>query len=157
MRSVGIYNKVIEMNFSKRRIARIHCMVSLYLYDVGKFSLEDILDGYIKYQDNMGVMSEEKVYSFYEDLVKKTVTNIKFVDETISDASKRWDTSRLYAIDRAILRMATCEMTVLKHASVPIIINEAIEIAKYYSPDEEKGPRFINGVLDTVANLAKLK
>ncbi|MEW5952113.1 MAG: transcription antitermination factor NusB [Elusimicrobiota bacterium] len=145
------------MNFSKRRIARIHCMVSLYLYDLGKFSPQDILDGYVKYQDNLGVMADEKVYAFYEDVFKKTVENIKLIDETISEASKRWDTSRLYAIDKAILRMATCELVILKHASVSIVINEAIEIAKFYSPDEEKGPKFINGVLDTVADLAKLK
>lgn len=145
------------MNFSKRRIARIHCMTSLYLYDVGKITLEDILKGYIKYQENLGVLADEKVYSFYEDLLKKTVENIKLIDSIISEASKRWDTARLYAIDKAILRMATCELTVLKHASVSIVINEAIEIGKAYSPDEEKGPKFINGVLDTVADLAKLK
>lgn len=132
-------------------------MVSLYLYDVGKFPPDDILNSYIKYQDNLGVMSDEKVYSFYEDLFKKTIENLKSIDDTISEASRRWDTSRLYAIDRAILRMATCEMTVLRHASVSIIINEAIEIAKFYSPDEDKGPKFVNGVLDTVADLAKLK
>lgn len=149
--------KVIEMNFSRRRIARIHCVISLYLYDVGKIPVDDIFSSYIRYQDNLGVMADEKVYGFYEDLLKKTVENIKSIDDTISEASKRWDTSRLYAIDKAILRMATCELTVLKHASVSIIINEAIEIGKYYSPDQVKGPKFINGVLDTVADLAKLK
>jgi N utilization substance protein B len=145
------------MNLSKRRIARIHCLVSLYLYDVGKMLPEEILNEYIKNQENLGVMKEERVYKFYELLFTQTVTNINIVDTAISEASKKWDSNRLFAIDRAILRMATCEMIILKHASVPIVINEAVEIAKSYSPDETKGPRFINGVLDTIAEMAKIK
>ncbi|PIS47596.1 MAG: transcription antitermination factor NusB [Elusimicrobia bacterium CG08_land_8_20_14_0_20_51_18] len=145
------------MKLGKRRIARINCVVSLYLYDVGKLLPEEILACYIAYQDNKGVMLKKEVYSFYENLFKSTINNLNQIDTTISEASKTWDTTRLFAVDRSILRMATCEMAVLRHASVPIVINEAVEIAKAYSPDEFKGPKFINGVLDTVAKVANLK
>ncbi|MCX5791382.1 MAG: transcription antitermination protein NusB [Elusimicrobia bacterium] len=60
------------------------------------------------------------------------------------------------AVDRAILRMAVCEMMVLTDAPVAVIIDEAIELAKKYSTD--KSGKFINGVLDNIArhnNLVK--
>jgi len=145
------------MKLGKRRIARINCIISLYLYDVGKLMPEEILASYISNLENKGVMAKKEVYSFYENLFKTTINNINRIDTIISESSRSWDTTRLFAIDRAILRMATCEMVILKHASVPIVINEAVEIAKEYSPDEIKGPKFINGVLDTIAKAANLK
>lgn len=145
------------MKLGKRRIARIHCIVSLYLNDVGKLLPEEILASYIPYLENKGVMAIPEVYSFYETLFKSTINNLDQIDRTLAESSKNWDTTRLFAIDRAILRMATCEMVILRHASVPIVINEAVEIAKAYSPDAERGPKFINGVLDTVAKVANLK
>ena len=53
------------------------------------------------------------------------------------------------AIDRCILRMAVCEMMFLEDAPVPVIIDEAIELAKKYST--ENSGKFVNGVLDSIA------
>ncbi len=52
------------------------------------------------------------------------------------------------AIDRAILRLALCE---IRTSSTPakVVINEAVDLAKKFS-SEEAAP-FINGILDAAA------
>jgi N utilization substance protein B len=59
------------------------------------------------------------------------------------------------AIDRCLLRLAVCEMMFLEDAPVPVIIDEAIELAKKYST--ENSGKFVNGVLDSIAKQHNLK
>ena len=56
---------------------------------------------------------------------------------------------RLGKTELAILRVAVYE--ILKDDDIPksVAINEAVELAKVYSPEE--APRFINGVLAKLA------
>lgn len=140
------------MKIAKRTRARIMCFTSLYLYDVGKIPPEEILTTFIPNQENLGVMKDPDVRKFYEDLFLTTVENIKEIDEIIAKATEK----PIYPIDKAIIRMATAEMLYMKN-EVAVVINEAIEISKMYSPEEEKGPQFINGVLDTIAKSLMLK
>lgn len=138
------------MKIGRRRRARITCLMALYLYDVGKIPPDEIINNYVKYLENQGILNDNSVREFYENLFKTTVEHIKEIDSIIQSATKKWEFSRIFAIDKAILRMATAEMIFLKN-QVPIVIDEAVEISKMYSPEEEKGPDFINGVLDTIA------
>lgn len=144
------------MNMGKRRMARINCFISLYLYDVGKIPSEEILNTYVQNTENIGIMKDPSTMDFYKNLFLITVEHIKEIDEIIRTASKKWDFDGIFPIDKAILRMATAEMVYLKN-QVPIVIDEAVEISKMYSPNEEKGPDFINGVLDTIAKTNVLK
>lgn len=134
------------MKIAKRTKARINCFISLYLYDIGKIPPQEILDTFIPNQENLGVMKDPQTKKFYEELFLTTVNNIKEIDEIIKNSTEK----PIYPIDKAIIRMATAEMLYMK-TEVPVVINEAIEISKMYSPNEEKGPDFINGVLDTIA------
>jgi N utilization substance protein B len=52
-------------------------------------------------------------------------------------------------VDRAILRMASCEILFLPEVPSNVTINEAVEIAKLLG-GEESG-QFVNGVLDAIA------
>ncbi|HOL62102.1 MAG TPA: transcription antitermination factor NusB, partial [Elusimicrobiales bacterium] len=106
--------------------------------------------------ENIGIMKDPSTMDFYKNLFLITVEHIKEIDEIIRTASKKWDFDGIFPIDKAILRMATAEMVYLKN-QVPIVIDEAVEISKMYSPNEEKGPDFINGVLDTIAKTNVLK
>jgi N utilization substance protein B len=99
---------------------------------------------------------EAKVFDFYKTLYSSTVDNLQKIDEIIKKTSLNWEMERMPAIDRSILRMAVCEMMILSDAPVPVIIDEAIELAKKYST--EKSGKFVNGVLDSIArqnNLVK--
>lgn len=144
------------MNMGKRRMARINCFISLYLYDIGKIPSEEILNTYVQNTENIGIMKDPSTMDFYKNLFLITVEHIKEIDEIIRTVSKKWDFDGIFPIDKAILRMATAEMVYLKN-QVPIVIDEAVEISKMYSPNEEKGPDFINGVLDTIAKTNVLK
>jgi len=54
----------------------------------------------------------------------------------------------LPAVDKAILRLAICEMLHCPDVPVKVAIDEAIKLAKTYST--ERSSQFINGLLDTV-------
>jgi N utilization substance protein B len=57
------------------------------------------------------------------------------------------------AVDRNVLRIAVAEILGFPQTPVPVVINEALEIAKRYSSTESLN--FLNGVLDAVARESK--
>lgn len=136
---------------SKRRLSRENCLQSLYLADVSVLETQDILAMFQMQEFAL----EEKVFEFYKALFTATISNREKIDGTITAISKNWGLERMSAIDRCILRMAVCEMMFLEDAPVPVIIDEAIELAKKYST--ENSGKFVNGVLDSIAKQHNLK
>jgi N utilization substance protein B len=69
-------------------------------------------------------------------------------DEILSRHARHWELSRLAMIDRNILRLSVHE---LRQGDTPfkVVIAEALKLAAEFSTAES--PRFINGVLDSVA------
>lgn len=132
-------------------MSREHCLQSLYLADVSILETPDILAIFQMQEFAL----EEKVFEFYKTLFTSTVSNREKIDETIAATSRNWGLDRMSAIDRCILRLAVCEMMFLKDAPILVIIDEAIELAKKYST--ENSGKFVNGVLDTVANQLNLQ
>ena len=88
--------------------------------------------------------------------VSKTVKNVRAhiteIDEIIkSHLKKNWTLSRLVSADRNILRLAVYELKFAEDKNpVGVIINEAVKLAKKYGTDDSG--RFVNGVLDAIAN-----
>jgi len=76
------------------------------------------------------------------------------IDAIISENSHGWKLNRISVTSGAILRLAIYEM-LYTSTPFPIVINEAVELAKKY--DHEKAPKFINGILNTVAEQKGLK
>ncbi len=73
-------------------------------------------------------------------------------EEKIARAAKGWKLERLSRATRAILLLAVYEMECYEKLSPRIAVNEAVELAKKY--DDEKAPKFVNGVLGAVAKEA---
>lgn len=71
------------------------------------------------------------------------------VDDLIEKASHHWSVSRMPAIDRALLRMATFELRQRKDIPAGAVISEAVDLAAEYSTDASS--RFVNGVLARLA------
>jgi N utilization substance protein B len=71
------------------------------------------------------------------------------LDQIIAKYAPEWPLDQIAAIDRNILRMALWEFAVYHDTPVKVAINEAVELAKQYGSDS--APRFINGVLGTLA------
>jgi transcription antitermination protein NusB len=77
------------------------------------------------------------------------------LDKQIADALEHWSVKRLSRIDHNILRIAVYELLHMPDVPARVTIDEAIELAKTYG-DEGSG-RFVNGVIDHIAEVNKLK
>ena len=77
------------------------------------------------------------------------------LDAEIAATAKGWKISRLSKVVLNIMRISVYEMLNLKDVPFAVSINEAVELAKKY--DDEKAPKFVNGVLNTVASNKGLK
>ena len=71
------------------------------------------------------------------------------IDAILEQHSKNWRINRMSAVDRNLLRMAVAELVGFPGTPAPIVIDEALEIARRYSAPESID--FLNGVLDTIA------
>lgn len=134
----------------KRRKARECVLQILFQLEFANDDLEEILKDYWAHQR---VPAEVREYS--EWLVKGICQHKPEIDRTIQQASRNWRLDRMATVDRNILRIAVFEMLFEKTLAPPIVIDEAIEIAKKYS-GQEAGV-FVNGILDGVyRNLQKI-
>lgn len=78
------------------------------------------------------------------------------LDALISEKAVGWKLERISGVSLAIMRLAVYEMLYCAD-DVPfsVAINEAVELAKSY--DHEKAPKFINGILNAIAESEGLK
>lgn len=83
--------------------------------------------------------------AFIKDLVYGTIENAEQSDELIAPLLEGWTLDRLPTVDRLLLRMGVFELRHRPLTPKPVIINEAVALAKKFST-EDSG-RFINGVL----------
>lgn len=86
--------------------------------------------------------------AYAEELVRGVLAGVPELDELIRNHSTNWKIERLARLDRAILRLALFEMIHVPGLPHPVVINEAVELAKKFSTEQSGG--FINGLLDQV-------
>ncbi len=134
------------MSTGTRRKARELAMQMLFQADVGKQTPEQVKATFWKAGDTV----EADVKGFAEDLFRVAVGNQEQIDELIVANSKHWRLERMPAVDRNLVRMAIGEMLGFKSTPFPVVINEALEIARRYSAPESIN--FLNGLLDAVAH-----
>lgn len=79
----------------------------------------------------------------------------KEINELIDANLVGWSKKRISPVSRAILALSTFEMLALEDVPAVVSINEAIELSKKY--DDDKSYVFVNGVLNAVAEVLKLK
>lgn len=90
---------------------------------------------------------------FAETYLKNLVDHKEKIDHEIKKKLKGWTLNRLSKIDLAILRLGTYEVLFEEEIPKNVSINEAVELAKKYGEEESK--KFINGVLDAIAQEQK--
>jgi N utilization substance protein B len=86
--------------------------------------------------------------AFASSLAADTVERLGAIDALIAETAERWRPERMAVLDRLILRLATCEMLRPGGAPPPVVINEALELARTFSTEESV--KFINGMLDAI-------
>jgi N utilization substance protein B len=85
---------------------------------------------------------------FAQSLFKTTTQSETQIDRYLKEHLQNWDLDRISAIDRAVMRMAACELLHFEEVPPKVTIDEAIEIVKRFSTP--KSGEFVNGVLDAV-------
>lgn len=133
------------MTAGTRRKGREFAMQMLFQGDVGKQTPEEVQSTFWKAAED----AEPATRGFADDLFRVAIENRERVDKMIAAHSKHWRLERMAAVDRNLLRMAVSEMIGFRSTPYPVVINEALEIARRYSAPESI--HFLNGILDAVA------
>jgi N utilization substance protein B len=128
-----------------RRRARRVTLEALYEIDIAGHPPEEVLERRLVEQplENAGV-------KFANFLLNGVLEFQGGMDELIARYAPEWPLDQMAVIDRNVLRIAIFEFLVDTETPVKVAINEAVELAKLYGSDS--APRFINGVLGTLAN-----
>ena len=117
----------------------------LFQADMGGQSLEEVQR---TFWGERGPVAQE-VRNFAEDLFRTAMERGPEIDELIERHAQHWRMERMAAVDRNVLRSGVAEFLGFPHTPKPVVINEALEIARKFSSPESV--QFINGVLDSVA------
>ena len=120
-------------------------MQMLFQADVGRHTPAQVRATFWKAGDPV----ELEVSGFAEDLFRVASERQEEIDALIGSHSAHWRLERMPAVDRNLLRMAVAELVGFKATPFPIVINEALEIARRYCATESIN--FLNGVLDSIA------
>ncbi len=88
---------------------------------------------------------------FAQSLVRGVMEDLAALDAKIEAASTNWRLTRMPGVDRNILRVGAFEL-LNRDVPTPVVINEALEIAKRYGGAESRA--FVNGILDRIAKEA---
>jgi transcription antitermination protein NusB len=86
--------------------------------------------------------------AFVEGHVKGVREHLAGIDDLIRRYAEHWDIRRMGAVDRNVMRMAIYEMMHCPDIPPEVAINEAVDLAKYFSSRESGS--FVNGILDRI-------
>ena len=139
---------ILRLNMAgERRKARALALKALYEADSVGHNIDVILSQMLA---DAGLSDENSVFA--RELVSGVSMNKEKIDQNIQNFAPAWPVAQLPVVDRNILRLAIFEILLDNRVPVKVAINEAVELAKTFGG--ENSPRFINGVLGSVSNIA---
>lgn len=152
-----------DASVSKRHNTRLLAVSAMYDIDLNSFinSEEDkslvieetISDVLMMTQTEFLSDELDELYDqeFLRQLVNKCYLEIDKIDDLIINSLVKWTLDRLSYVDRAIIRIATCEM-LLGNTPKSVIIDEALEMTKELtSVDKDVQVKFNNRLLENIA------
>ncbi|MCK9337801.1 MAG: transcription antitermination factor NusB [Arcobacteraceae bacterium] len=125
-----------------RTQARESIVGLLYAYDLGNVGIAKFSDEIL---EDKKIRNKQK--DFAEALFKGVVANLKEIDDELVAHLNKKGLETVGYVEKAILRLAVYEI-LYSDLDKPVIINEAVEIAKKLGSDN--APKLINGVLDSI-------
>jgi len=131
---------------SERRVARKLAIIAIYQWQMTNHDYADIYLGLQEDKDLSKDMAKADM-AYFQALSKTVIDAVDVIDTELNPFLDR-DAEHLDQIERAVLRMATCELK--NHPEVPykVVVNEAVNLTKKFGADQAH--KFINGVLDKV-------
>lgn len=134
-----------------RRRGRILAFQALCAWDLGASSLDDLLD-FSWETEKLKAPPDEDSLVFSKMMVLGTIENINKIDSCIQANLDNWVLERLNSVDKAILRLSVYSLLYQKDIPAPIVIDEAIKMAKQFGTDDSY--KFVNAVLDSIKKTA---
>jgi transcription antitermination protein NusB len=128
-----------------RRKSRELVLQMLFQSDMGKQTADQVTKTFWAQRSDV----EDDARGFAEDLFRVANERLPEIDAAIQKHADNWRLERMAAVDRNVLRAGVAEFLGYPKTPKPVIINEALEIARKFSSPESV--HFINGVLDSIA------
>ncbi len=141
------------MTRSNAREIAVHMIFSL---SFGNQSAQELLDSQLTHERFRELAEDMPLYAQYpnekqEKYIRELVQGVFFhgpeLDDCISRYAKGWSFARIPRMASAIMRTAMYEVLYMPDVPNAAAINEAVEIAKNYEPQEVVS--FLNGILGT--------
>jgi N utilization substance protein B len=124
-----------------RRQARGYALQLLYQVEQTQASDKEALGRFW-----LTVDASNKAREFAMTLATATLDNLPRIDRILAASLEHWKLGRLSVVVRNILRLAVCEMLVLRLNPHPIVIDEAVELTRSFM--DEESVAFVNSVLE---------
>jgi transcription antitermination protein NusB len=86
--------------------------------------------------------------AFMGGIVNGVVAHRESIDAIIRECADHWDVGRMGVVERNVIRMGAYELLYMPETPAAVVINEAVDISKYFSRRESG--RFVNGILDRI-------
>src|SRR5712671_7208330 len=128
-----------------RHRAREAALQILYQWDVGGAGIDQAIDTYFSWQWPDADPPSEAMRALAEGLARGTVRELAAVDPLVAATAEHWRPERMPIVDRLVLRMATYELLRGHETPAPVVIDEALKLARTFSTEESV--KFINGML----------
>ncbi len=125
-----------------RTQARESVVGLLYAYDLGNEAIAKHADIIL---EDKKIRNKQREFAL--GLFNGAIENLEKIDNELSAHLTKRDINEVGSVEKSILRLSIYEI-LFTTLDKPIIINEAIELAKRLASDN--APKFINGLLDKV-------
>lgn len=126
-----------------RRKARRFCVQALYQWQMAGGSLHDI-EAQFRTENDL----RKTDVGYFHELLHKIPAMVTELDALFAPYLDR-DLTDINQVELAILRLGSYELSQRVDVPYKVVINEAIELAKYFGSNESH--KYVNGVLDRVA------
>jgi N utilization substance protein B len=133
---------------ARRHRAREAALQILYQWEIGRSEVEQAVETFFGLQWSEHEPPPDELRLFASELAHDTVRSLATIDSLIAETAERWRPERMAVLDRLILRMAVCELMRDAETPPPVVINEALELARTFSTED--AVKFINGMLDGI-------
>ncbi len=126
-----------------RTFARQNAVQALYQWQITGENLNEIEKQFL-----VENRLENAQKSYFSELFHGVPKHLDVIDQVLTEFVDR-PVETVDPVERAILRLGTYELTNRLDVPYRVVINEAINLAKYYGAADSH--RYINGILDKVA------
>lgn len=131
----------------RRSRAREVALQLLFQLDQNKKPMPDLA---VKAFATERIPRDPKSAAFCLELFAGVKAHREAIDAVLTATAENWRLTRMLPSDRNVLRLCAYELLHAPNAEpVPVLINEAIELARRFGTADSPG--FVNGILDKVA------